>query len=122
MKKLLLLFNLIFQMKKKNIVEFLILFSKWWIISNSKAALNANNYLGNAGVNDDQRPSFLRAMAEWVQAWQTERIPNCEKFALTAQSSSTLARTLCLALLIEDLLGEEGYDFVLTSRFQSDPL
>ena len=61
-------------------------------------------------------------MAEWVQAWQTERIPNCEKFTLTAQTSSALVRTLlCLAPLIEDLLGEE-YDFVLTSRFQSDPL
>ena len=61
-------------------------------------------------------------MAEWVQPCQTERIPNCEKFTLTAQTSSALVRTLlCLALLIEDLLGE-GYDFVLTSRFQSDPL
>ena len=55
-------------------------------------------------------------------AWQTERIPNCEKFTLTAQTSSALVRTLlCLASLIENLLGE-GYDFVLTSRFQSDPL
>ena len=54
--------------------------------------------------------------------WQTERIPNCEKFILTAQTSSALVRiVLCLESLIEDLLGE-GYDFVLTSRFQSDPL
>ena len=37
-----------------------------------------------------------------------------EKFTLT------LVRTLlCLVVLIEDLLGE-GYDFVLTSRFESD--
>ena len=61
-------------------------------------------------------------MAEWVQGWQTERIPSCEKFTLTAQTSSALLRTiLCLSPLIEDLL-EEEYDFVLTSRFQSDPL
>ena len=107
---------------EKSTVKFLKLFSKWWVISNSKTALNTNNYLGNAAVNGDQKPSFLRAMAEWVQAWQTERIPNCEKFTLTAQTSPALVRTLlCLASLIEDLLGE-GYDFVLTSRFQSDPL
>ena len=61
-------------------------------------------------------------MAEWVQAWQTKKIPNYEKFTLTAQTGSALVRTLpCLILLIEDLLGK-GYDFVLTSRFQSDPL
>ena len=61
-------------------------------------------------------------MAEWVQARQTERIPNFEKFTLTAQTSSAFVRTLfSLASLIEDLL-REGYYFVLTSRFQSNPL
>ena len=99
--------------------EFLKLFSKWWVISNSKTAFSTNNYLGNAVLNGDQKPSFIRAMAEWVQAWQTETIPNCEKFTLTAQIGSAPGRTLlCLALFIEDLPGE-GYDFVLTSRFQT---
>ena len=38
------------------------------------------------------------------------------------QTASAFARTLkCHALLIEDLLAE-GYDFIMTSRFQSDPL
>ena len=59
-------------------------------------------------------------MTEWVQAWQKEGIPNYKNFSLTAQTSSGLFRTLlCLAWIIEDLLGEKGYDFVLTSRFQS---
>ena len=59
-------------------------------------------------------------MTEWVQAWQKEGIPNYKNFPLTAQTSSGLFRTLlCLAWIIEDLLGEKGYDFVLTSRFQS---
>ena len=99
--------------------EFLKLFSKWWVISNSKTTFSTNR---NAAVNGDQKPPFLRAMAEWVQAWQAERIPNCKKFTLTAQTGSALVRTLlCLASLIEDLL-REGYDFVLTSRFQRDPL
>ena len=56
-------------------------------------------------------------MVAWVHTWQTERIRNCKKFTLTAQTSSAHARTLlCLASLIEDLLGE-GYDFVVTLRF-----
>ena len=69
-------------------VEFLKLFSKWWVTSTSKTAFSTNNYLRSTAVNGDQKPSFLRAMAEWVQPWQTERIPNCEKFTLTAQTGS----------------------------------
>lgn len=62
-------------------------------------------------------------MTEWVQAWQTEGIPNYKKFPLTAQTSSGLFKTLlCLAWIIEGLLGEEGYHFVLKSRFQSNTL
>ena len=61
-------------------------------------------------------------MAEWYQAWQIERISNCKKFMLTAQTGSAIVRTpLCFASLIEDLLGE-GYDFVSKSKFRSDPL
>ena len=97
------------------------LFSKWRVISNSKTAFSANYYIENAVVNGDQKQSFPRAMSEWVQAWQTERIPSCKKLTLTAQTGSGVVRTLlCLASFIEDLLGE-GYDFVLTSRFQKDP-
>ena len=42
------------------------------------------------------------------------------RFKLTSQTASAFTRTLlCHASLIEDLF-EEGYEFVLTSRFQSD--
>ena len=45
-----------------------------------------------------------------------------EQFTLTENTSSALKRTLrYTASLIEDLLSE-GYEYVLTSRFQSDPL
>ena len=47
-----------FSVEKSNI-ESLKLFSKWWVISNSKTALNTNNCLGNATVNGDQKSSFL---------------------------------------------------------------
>ena len=61
-------------------------------------------------------------MADWIQNWQEKKIPNCEKFTLTSQTASAFVRTLkYLASLKEDLLAE-GYDFIMTSRFQSDPL
>ena len=61
-------------------------------------------------------------MAVWIQNWQDQRIPNSEHFTLTGQISSALIRTLnCHASLIEDLLND-GFRFVMTSRFQSDPI
>jgi len=79
--------------------------------------------LGNAAVKDDQKPQFLRAFANWIDEWDKLKMPNCEQFTLTAQTSSALRRTLrCHAALIEGLLQNDGYKFVLTSRFQSDPL
>ena len=65
---------------------------------------------------------FLREFAAWLRDSQQERISNCERFTLTSQTASAFTRTLlCHASLIEDLL-EEGYEFVLTSRFQSHPI
>ena len=46
-----------FPVEKSN-VDFLKLFSKWWVISNSKTTLNINNYFRNAAVNGDQKSSF----------------------------------------------------------------
>ena len=97
--------------------EFLQLFQKWWIISNSKSQFSTTNYLGNAALLGDEKPLFLRAFASWLRDWQQERISNCQRFTLTSQTASGFTRTLlCHASLIEDLL-EEGYEVVLTSRF-----
>ena len=102
--------------------DFLNLFHTWWMISNSKQRYMPNYYLGNAAVLGDGKPKFLRQFAEWLIEWQDERLRNSEKFTLSAQTSIALIRTIkCQAALIEDLL-EEGYDYVLTARFQSDPL
>ena len=49
------------------------------------------------------------------------QLSNCGKFTLTKQTMSALIQTLtCTADLIEDLL-QEGFDYVLVSRLQSDP-
>ena len=109
--------------EKSDASGFLRLFNTWWTMSNSKQKNNSHNRLGNAAVINDNKPEFLRALADWVEKWDSEKIPNCETFCLTAETSHALKRTLrCHASLIEDLLIKDGYDFVLTARFQSDPL
>ena len=60
-------------------------------------------------------------MSDWIQSWTNEKIPGSEKFTLSPQTSAALIRTLrAQAQLIDDLL-DDGYEFVLTARFQSDP-
>ena len=70
--------------EKASAAAFLTLFSKWWVLSNSKARGSAGNYLGNAAVIGDNKPSLLPAMTDWIQNWQEKKIPNCEKFTLTS--------------------------------------
>ena len=46
-----------------------------------------------------------------------------DKFCLSTQTSGALTRTLfCNPALIGDLLKADGYEFVLTTRCQSDPV
>ena len=98
------------------------LFSKWWVLSNSKARYSTANFLGNAAVIGDNKPLFLRAMTDWIQNWQEKKIPNWEKFTVTSQTASAFVRTLkCHALPRKNFLAE-GYDFTMTCRFQVDPL
>ena len=102
--------------------NFLKLINAWWVVSNSKTEFNSNNRLGNAAILGDNKPTFLRALADWIEEWKDESISNCKRFTLTENTSSALKRTLrCTASLIENLLSE-GYEYVLTSRFQNDPL
>ena len=106
---------------RKDSAEFLRLFDIWWKVSNSKNQFSIHR-LGYAATKGDQKPEFLRAMANWIEKWTNERLPKSQKFTLSAQTSAALVRTLrCHAQLIEDLL-EDGYLFVLTAQFQSDPL
>ena len=108
--------------KADDAASFLHLVDVWWTISNSKSRFNTSNRLGNAAVLNDKKPEFLRAFADWIDEWDNLKLPNCDKFNLTAQTSHALRCTLrCHAALLEELLSE-GYSYVLTSRFQSDPL
>ena len=66
--------------------EFLKLFNTWWTIANSKQRFNSHHRLGNAAVANDNKPQFLREFADWLEEWENEKIPNCEKFCLTAKT------------------------------------
>ena len=106
---------------RKDAAEFLKLYSTWWNISNAKEKFS-NNKIGHAAVKGDKKPEFLRAMANWIESWSNEKIPASQKFTLTPQTSAALIRTLrCHAQLIEDLL-DDGFEYVMTARFQSDPI
>ena len=91
--------------------------------NNGKLKSNSRYSLGNDAVAGDGKSDLLRELADWIQKWDNLKIPRCEKFTLTAQTSNVLQRTLrCHASFIDDL-HSEGYDFVLTAHyFQSDPL
>ena len=49
--------------EKESVAAFLTLLSTWWVLSNSKARYSTANYLGNAAIIGDNKPSFLRVMA-----------------------------------------------------------
>ena len=102
--------------------EFLDLVKTWWVTSNSKRIFNSCNKLGNTAVRGDGKPQNLRSFASWIKNWKNQHISNAQKLTLTAQSNDALVRTLqCHTVLIDDSLSN-GQEFVLTTRFQSDPI
>ena len=78
-------------------VGFLKLFNTWWTISNSKDQYCFDNYIGRAAIQNDSKPRFLCEMAAWLKGWDNSKIPNCEKFTLSAQTFLALQRTFFLA-------------------------
>ena len=96
---------------------YLQLFNKLFLVCNSKQHYHSSNKLGNAVVSSDQKPEFLLAVADWVELWSTS-----PSFTLSKQTSKAIITSLkAQSTLIQDLLNE-GYQYILSSRFQSDPL
>ena len=103
--------------ERKDISEFMKIVNTWWLISNSKEISNPNP-LGNAIVAGDGKTDYLDFLANWLEKWWNE----CPAFTLTANTSKALVMTLrAHSALIKELLSEE-YEFVMTSRLQSDPV
>ena len=106
---------------EKSAANFLVLFNTWWNISNSKVRYS-NNHLCNAAIIADGKTDFLRTFAKWIKSWHDLQIQCAQRFTLSTQTTNAFVITLnATASLIDDLLSE-GYKYVLTSRFQSDPL
>ena len=83
---------------------------------------NTNNRIGNAAIPGDKKSQFFRVFATWINEWKNLQFQRCNKYTLSAQTTNALITTLKgTASLIEDLFSE-GYKYVLTSRFQTDPL
>ena len=60
-------------------------------------------------------------MAAWLKRWENSKIKHCEKFSLSAQTSSAIQRTLLGQTSLIDLLSH-GFIFALTARFQSNSI
>ena len=102
---------------RQDVSGFLKIIDTWWLICNSKEITNPNP-LGNAIKPGDGKTDFLEFLADWLENWWN----NCPAFTLTANTSDALITTLrAQSALIRELLSE-NYEFVLTSRLQSDPL
>ena len=65
-------------------VGFLKIFTTWWTISNSQDQYCFGNYIGGAAIQNDNKPGFLREIAACFKRWDNSKIPNCEKFTLSA--------------------------------------
>ena len=103
--------------EREDASKFLKMINTWWLIFNSKE-MSHPNPLGNAVRVGHGKTDFLEALADWPEKWHDD----CPEFTLTSKTSYVLVLTLrAQSGLIKELLSE-GYDFVMTSRLQSDPI
>ena len=71
---------------------------------------------------DDGKPKFCHSLADWIGNWCDERVPSFGQFTLSLSTAKALIRILrCQASLTEDLF-DDGFDLILTARFQSHSL
>ena len=80
--------------EREDASKFLKMINTRWLICNSKE-MSHPHPLGNAVRVGDGKTDFLEALADWLEKWHDD----CPTFTLS-----------------------EGYDFVMTSRLQSDPI
>ena len=96
--------------------RFLNLINIWWTISNSQQSYTPN-VLGNAIIFCDKKTDFYRIFTDWI-----ELLCASPSFKLTSHTKSPLVKTRrAQADLITELI-DDGYEFVRTARFQSNPI
>ena len=101
---------------RSDLSGFLNLINIWWTISNSKHRYIPNVF-ENAIMFGAKKTNCCRIFADWIELWCAS-----PSFKLTCQTKSALVTTRpAQADIIDELIGD-GYEFVRTSRFQSDPI
>ena len=91
-------------------------FYSWWLIVNSKQRFHPNS-IGKAIVPVDGKLIFLRSLADWLEQWKSS-----QTLGLTNQTFDALILTCrSIADLCDDLFSD-GYEYIMTERFQTDPL
>ena len=96
--------------------NFLKLISCWWTIANSRKKLTPN-FLNNAVILNDEKIDFYKRLFDGIESWA-----QISDFCLTKQTSKAFVITLRgQAMFMQELL-DEGYEFIFTHRFQSNPL
>ena len=102
--------------KRTDLSNFLRLISYWWTICNSNRRFTPN-FLYNAVIPNDGKLEFYFKLSDWVETWCRS-----SDFCLTRQTSKAFVSTLrSQAMLIQELF-DDGFKYVFTRRFQSDPL
>ena len=101
---------------RSDLSGFLDLINIWWTISNSKRRYTSN-VLGNAIIFGNKKTVFYRIFGDWIKLWCAS-----PSFKLTCQTKSALVTTLRAQADIIDELIDDGYEFLRTTRFQSDPI
>ena len=102
---------------REDAASFLKLIHTWWTIANSKKRF-CSNKLGNAMIYGDGKIEFWFSLANWLESWKSGSLSLC----LSKQTCDALICMLrAQGRLCTDLF-EEGYSFIVTAKFQSDPL
>ena len=96
--------------------SFLDLILKWWTIVNSRKRFTSNN-LANAIIPGDGKTDFLISLSNWIELWSES-----PALCLSKQTSGAFIRTLRAQVSLIGELFDEGYNYVIPRKFQSDPL
>ena len=96
--------------------DFLQLIHFWWLIVNSKERFHPNP-IGNALKMNDSRCDLLSRISLWLENWRDDKT-----LGLSRQAFDALIKTNRAIADLSNALLSEGYEYVLTGRFQTDPL
>ena len=94
---------------------FLTAVNSWWTIENARKQF-CSNCVANAIVCCNGKFELFNAMAHWLQKWEPTIC------SLSKQILSALITTPRAPNLVISELGQEGCDFVVPLKFQTDSL